>query len=62
MNYQPTFCWYVQGETHLKGTACPTLFAHKIDAERHARELFPQEDAVRRYSRIFYKELHGGAA
>jgi hypothetical protein len=39
--------WYVQGdEEHM-------FFAFKIDAERYARLIFPDEPVDRRYARIF---------
>lgn len=40
--------WYVQGEE------VRTLFKTKMDAERYARYLFPDEDESKRYARIFF--------
>lgn len=40
--------WYVQGDEDV------TLFKTKMDAERYARELFPDETESVRYARIFF--------
>ena len=44
--------WYVQGDGHGE------LFQTKQDAEQWARELFPEEDAEKRYARIFFRQVH----
>ena len=44
--------WYVQGDEERY------FFAHKIDAERYARLLFPAEDSYKRYARIFYRTVY----
>jgi hypothetical protein len=46
--------WYVSGDNK---SACPALFSTKDAAEYHARDLFPNESAERRYSRVFYTTL-----
>jgi hypothetical protein len=46
--------WYVSGDNK---SACPALFSTKEGAEIRARELFPNESAERRYSRVFYTTL-----
>lgn len=45
---EPAF-WWVVGDTEM------TLLATKMDAERRARELFPNESPDKRYARVFYK-------
>ena len=47
--------WYVnEGEGfHLVAH----VFETKIEAERYARELFPEESESERYSRIYSKEV-----
>ena len=48
--------WYVNegnGGFHL----VPHVFETKIEAERYARELFPDETEAERYARIHYKEV-----
>jgi hypothetical protein len=47
--------WYVnEGEGfHL----VPYVFETKIEAERYARECFPDESEDERYARIFCKEV-----
>lgn len=44
--------WYVQGDKYVE------LFKTKQDAEQWARELFPEEDAEKRYARIFFRQVH----
>lgn len=41
--------WYVQGDTSI------ATFATKIEAEARARVMFPDEDADKRYARIFFQ-------
>ena len=43
--------WYVRGDTDGK------LWSTKDAAERHARKLFPLEDAAIRYSRVMYRTI-----
>lgn len=47
--------WYVNEgkQFHL----VEYVFATKMEAERYARELFPDENEDERYARIFYKEV-----
>ena len=47
--------WYVNegGGFHLASY----VFETKIEAERYARECFPNESEDERYARIFYKEV-----
>lgn len=47
--------WYVNEgkQFHL----VEYVFATKMEAERYARELFPDESEDSRYARIFYKEV-----
>ena len=48
--------WYVNegnGGFHL----VPHVFETKMEAERYARELFPDETEDERYARIYYKEV-----
>jgi len=51
--------WYVAGDNEH---ACPALFSTKEAAESWARELFPDETAEHRYSRVFYTVLDKEAA
>jgi hypothetical protein len=44
--------WYVRGDEDK------LLFVEKLDAERHARYIFPDEDAHRRYARIYYRTVY----
>lgn len=53
--------WYVDGaggHDHPQ----PTLFQFKIDAERFAREVFPDDDVQKRYARIYFRNVftYGG--
>lgn len=52
--------WYVVGEPdlNLELAAVPTLWLTKLDAERYARECFPNEDEQRRYARIRYRRVY----
>ena len=50
--------WYVSGEMR-DPEAWPTLLRTKADAEAYARELFPNDTAERRYSRIMYRVVEG---
>lgn len=43
--------WFVVGDPD------EILFVNKISAERHAREIFPDDPADRRYGRIKYKQV-----
>lgn len=58
--------WYVVGETDNTDMMFPTFFDSIEAAEVYARMLFPDEDADKRYGRIFYRniltmsDLHGG--
>ena len=47
--------WYANegAEFHL----VPHVFETKMEAERYARELFPDETEDERYARIYYKEV-----
>jgi len=48
--------WYVnEGEGGFHFVA--HVFETKIEAERYARESFPDEDEDTRYARIYYKEV-----
>lgn len=51
------FAWYVVGETKLYDLPFPTFFRTKLQAEGHARDLFPEEPTHRRYARIQYREI-----
>jgi len=44
--------WWVQGED-IEEWEFPSFFETKECAERYARALFPDEDASKRYSRIY---------
>ena len=44
--------WGVQGDPDK------LLWVSKIDAERHARELFPEESVHKRYARIFFMAVY----
>jgi hypothetical protein len=44
--------WYVRGDTYQ------TLWLYKMDAEIHCRELYPNENADQRYSRVMCKQIH----
>lgn len=50
----PLTLWYVNGDPAF------TLVPTKIEAETHARKLFPHEDPDKRYARIHYKEFGEG--
>jgi len=58
--------WYVMGETDNTDMMLPTLFDSKEAAEVYARMMFPDEDANKRYGRIYFRniltmsDLHGG--
>lgn len=43
--------WYVKGVPQ-------TLYDNKLRAERAARLAFPDEDADKRYSRVFFKTFY----
>jgi hypothetical protein len=43
--------WFVTGDEYM------TLFATKMDAEKWARQMFPEEDFAKRYARIRYKDV-----
>lgn len=43
--------WYVRGDDANQ------FFATKLDAEKYARILFPEESEFTRYGRIFYREV-----
>lgn len=43
--------WYVRGDDANK------FFATKLDAEKYARILFPEESEFTRYGLIFYREV-----
>jgi hypothetical protein len=44
--------WWVLGDSDR-----PFLWRTKEDAEKYARELFPDESPDTRYARIYYKEV-----
>lgn len=48
--------WFVRGE-HDEEYVMPTLFDTKEAAEVYARGLFPDEDEVKRYGRVYYREV-----
>jgi len=54
--------WYVSGDDTDFGK--PQLWMYKMDAEKHARELYPDESEDSRYARIFYRRVftEGGQA
>ena len=58
--------WYVMGETDNTDMLFPTFFDSKEAAEVYARMMFPDEDADKRYGRIYFRniltmsDLHGG--
>ena len=58
--------WYVAGETVNTDMLFPTFFDSKEAAEVYARMMFPNEDADKRYGRIYFRniltmsDLHGG--
>jgi hypothetical protein len=60
-----TQVWWVVGDAE-KPWEWPTLFETKECAEIYARKLFPDEDAKKRYQRIFCRpvltpsDLNGG--
>ena len=47
------YVWYVNGDDDK------FLFATKLQAEAHARTLFPDEGPDKRYTRIYYYEVQG---
>lgn len=51
MTNPQTLVWYVNGDPDQ------TLLKTKLDAEKWAREIFPEEDEDKRYSRVFFKEV-----
>lgn len=48
--------WMVWGDPHSTGNM-PNLWETKLEAEKYAREMFPNEHPDIRYGRIFYKEI-----
>jgi len=48
--------WYVN-ESNGGFHFASYVFETKIEAERYARECFPDESEDERYARIFYKEV-----
>jgi len=58
--------WYVAGETVNTDMLFPTFFDSKEAAAVYARMMFPDEDANKRYGRIYFRniltmsDLHGG--
>jgi len=46
------YVWYVSGDPER------LLWITKGDAERWAREVYPNMDADRRYSRVHFHEVH----
>lgn len=46
------YVWYVAGDPER------LLWVTKEDAERWAREVYPNMDADRRYSRVHFHEVH----
>jgi hypothetical protein len=48
--------WYVQGDAGDGGK--PLLWLTKEDAERWAREIYPDETIERRYARVAYRRVY----
>lgn len=55
----PETIWYIVGETRLTNPPMPfpTFFRWKIEAEKYARVLFPDDGPERRYARIMSREV-----
>jgi len=48
--------WFVTGED-MEGRYTPTLLDSKETAERYARMMYPDDDANKRYARVYYVEV-----
>ena len=48
--------WFVTGED-MEGRYVPTLLDSKATAEAYARMMYPDENANKRYERIYYHEI-----
>lgn len=50
-----TEVWFVAGAD--PDLLIPVLFTSKLSAEEYARTVFPDEDADKRYARVYYREV-----
>ena len=50
-----TKVWFVAGAD--PDLLIPVLFTSKLSAEKYARTVFPDEDADKRYARVYYREV-----
>ena len=49
--------WYVAEDSYGFHTYIPHVFETKIEAEKYARMMFPEESESERYSRIYCKPV-----